>query len=129
MAEMTIRRFGVISVAKMYALLMFIFGLIFGVIYGLILIVFGAAISAMGPNSDAAAGGIGTVAMGIGMMIGLPIFYGVLGFVMGAIGALIYNAVAGIIGGVKFELEGVQQEYAPPPPPPHEWAPQQYPAQ
>ena len=31
MAEMTIRRFGVISVAKMYGLLMFIFGLIFGV--------------------------------------------------------------------------------------------------
>jgi len=55
-------------------------------------------------------------------------FYGVLGFIMGAIGALIYNAVAGIIGGIKFELEGVQQEYAPPPPP-HEWAPQQYPAQ
>ena len=35
MAEMTIRRFGVLSVAKMYGLLMFIFGLIFGVIYGL----------------------------------------------------------------------------------------------
>src|ERR1043165_7076008 len=127
MAEMTIRRFGVISVAKMYGLLMFIFGLVFGVIYGLILIVFGAAISAMG--RDAAAGGVSTVAMGGGMMIGLPIFYGILGFIMGAIGALIYNAVAGIIGGVKFELEGVQQEYAPPPPPPHEWAPQQYPAQ
>jgi hypothetical protein len=129
MAEMTIRRFGVISVAKMYALLMFIFGLIFGVIYGLILIVFGAAISALTPGSDARAGGISTVVMGIAMMIGLPLFYGVLGFIMGAIGALIYNAVAGIIGGIKFELEGVQQEYAPPPPPPHEWAPHQYPAQ
>jgi MFS family permease len=128
MAEMTIRRFGVISVAKMYGLLMFLFGLIFGVIYGLILIVFGAAISAMGPSRDAAAGGIGTVAMGVGMMIGLPLFYGVLGFIMGAIGALIYNAVAGVIGGVKFELEGVQDEYAPPPPP-HQWAPNQYPAQ
>jgi hypothetical protein len=128
MAEMTIRRFGVLSVAKMYGLLMFLFGLIFGVIYGLILIVFGAAISAMGPGRDAAAGGIGTVAMGVGMMIGLPLFYGVLGFIMGAIGALIYNAVAGIIGGVKFELEGVQDEYAPPPPP-HQWAPNQYPAQ
>ena len=128
MAEMTIRRFGVLSVAKMYGLLMFLFGLIFGVIYGLILIVFGAAISAMGPGRDAAAGGIGTVAMGVGMMIGLPLFYGVLGFIMGAIGALIYNAVAGIIGGVKFELEGVQEEYAPPPPP-HQWAPNQYPAQ
>jgi len=126
MAEMTIRRFGVLSVAKMYGLLMFLFGLIFGVIYGLILIVFGAAISAM--SRDAAAGGISTVAMGVGVMIGLPLFYGVLGFIMGAIGALIYNAVAGIIGGVKFELEGVQNEYAPPPPP-HQWAPNQYPAQ
>jgi len=128
MAEMTIRRFGVLSVAKMYGLLMFLFGLIFGVIYGLILIVFGAAISAMGPGRDAAAGGIGTVAMGVGVMIGFPLFYGILGFIMGAIGALIYNAVAGIIGGVKFELEGVQDEYAPPPPP-HQWAPNQYPAQ
>jgi hypothetical protein len=129
MAEMTIRRFGVISVAKMYGLLMFIFGLVFGVIYGLILIVFGAAITALTPGSDATTGGISTVVMGIAMMIGLPLFYGILGFIMGAIGALIYNAVAGIIGGVKFELEGVQAEYAPPPPPPHEWAPHQYPAQ
>ncbi len=128
MAEMTIKRFGVISVAKMYALLMFIFGLIFGVLYGLMFIVFGAAMSSMGGNSDATVGGLGTAAMGIGFMIGMPIMYGVLGFIMGAIGALIYNAVAGIIGGVKFDLEGVQQEYAPPPPPPHEWAPQ-YPAQ
>ena len=129
MAEMTIRRFGVISVAKMYGLLMFIFGLVFGVLYGLILIVFGAAISALGPGRDTTAGGVSTVVMGLAMMIGLPIFYGILGFIMGAIGALIYNAVSGIIGGVKFELEGVQQEYAPPPPPPHEWAPHQYPAQ
>jgi len=128
MAEMTIRRFGVLSVAKMYGLLMFLFGLIFGVIYGLILIVFGAAISAMGPGRDATAGGVSTVVMGVAMMIGLPLFYGVLGFIMGAIGALIYNAVAGIIGGVKFELEGVRDEYAPPPPP-HQWAPNQYQAQ
>ena len=128
MGEMTIRRFGVLSVAKMYGLLMFLFGLIFGVIYGLMLIIFGAAISAMGPGREAAAGGISTVVMGIGMMIGLPLFYGVLGFIMGAIGALIYNGVAGIIGGIKFELEGVQDEYAPPPPP-HQWAPNQYPAQ
>jgi hypothetical protein len=127
MAEMTIRRFGVLSVAKMYALLMFIFGLIFGVVYGLILIVFGAAVSTMA-GRDGLAGGVSTVVMGIAMMIGLPLFYGVLGFIMGAIAALIYNAVAGIIGGVKFELEGVQGDYAPPPPPPHEWAPQ-YPAQ
>jgi hypothetical protein len=32
-----------------------------------------------------------------------------------------------MIGGVRFELEGVHQDYAPPPPP-HNWEPQQYPA-
>ena len=128
MAEMTIRRFGVLSVAKMYGLLMFIFGLIFGVIYGLFFIIFGAAMSAMGGGRDATAGGVSTVVVGIVMMIAIPITYGVLGFIMGAIGALVYNALAGMIGGVKFELEGVNQEYAPPPPP-HHWEPHQYPAQ
>jgi hypothetical protein len=48
MAEMTIRRFGVISLAKMYGLLMFIFGLIIGIIYGLIIIVLGATMAAAG---------------------------------------------------------------------------------
>lgn len=129
MAEMTIRRFGVISVAKMYGLLTFVIGLIIGVIYGLFFILFGAAMSAMAPGGrDATAGGVSSVVIGILMMIGIPVFYGIFGFIAGAIGAFIYNAVAGIIGGVKFELEGTQQEYAPPPPP-HQWAPNQYPAQ
>lgn len=128
MAEMTIRRFGVFSVAKMYGLLMFIFGLIFGVLYGLFFILFGAAMSAMGTGRETTAGGASSVVIGIVMMIGIPIMYAFIGFIMGAIGALVYNALAGIIGGVKFELEGVQQEYAPPPPP-HHWEPHQYPAQ
>lgn len=129
MAEMTIRRFGVISVAKMYGFIMFIFGLIFGVLYGLILILFGAAMTAASSEGlNTAAGGVSSVVMGLGIMIGMPVIYGFLGFIMGAIGALIYNTLAGIVGGVKFELEGVQHEYAPPPPP-HQWAPNQYPAQ
>lgn len=129
MAEMTIKRFGVFSVAKIYALLCFILGLIIGVIYGLGLIIFGAAISALAPGSDEAlAGGVSTVVMGVLVMIGLPIMYGIMGFFAGIIGALIYNAASGMVGGVKFELEGAQQEYAPPPPP-HQWAPNQYPAQ
>ena len=129
MAEMTIRRFGVLSVAKMYGFIMFIFGLIFGVLYGLSIMIFGAAMTAASGGGEAAtAGGVGTIVMGLGMMIGLPIIYGLMGFVMGAIGALVYNGLAGVVGGVKFELEGVQHEYAPPPPP-HQWAPDQYPAQ
>jgi hypothetical protein len=129
MAEMTIRRFGVFSVAKMYSLLCFIFGLIFGVLYGLFFIIFGAAMTALAPGGrDAAAGGISSVVVGIMIMIGVPLFYGVMGFLAGAIGALIYNGVAGIVGGVKMELEGAQQDYAPPLPP-QQWAPNQYPVQ
>ncbi|MFN2529759.1 MAG: hypothetical protein ABR555_00530 [Pyrinomonadaceae bacterium] len=125
MAEMTIRRFGVFSVAKMQALVGFVMGLIIGVIYGLILIVAGAAILGFG-GRDAAAGGVGPVVMGIGVMIIVPIFYTILGFIGGAIVALVYNLAAGVIGGVKFDLEGASPEYAPPPPP-QQWAPA-YPA-
>ncbi|HKV35156.1 MAG TPA: hypothetical protein VJP89_12555, partial [Pyrinomonadaceae bacterium] len=90
-------------------------------------IIFGAAMSAAG-GRDATTGGVSSVVIGILIMIAVPIFYGVLGFIMGVIGALVYNALAGTIGGVKFDLEGVQQEYAPPPPP-HHWEPHHYPAQ
>ncbi len=125
MAEMTIRRVGVFSVAKMHSLVMFVFGLIFGVIYGLFFMIFGAAMSAMAPR-DGAMGGIGTIIMGVLMMIGIPIFYGVLGFIFGALGAFVYNIAAGIVGGIKLDLESVASDYAPPPPP-QQWAANPYP--
>src|SRR5260370_17083279 len=43
-----------------------------------------------------------------------------------SIGALVYNLAAGMIGGIKFELEGVGPQYAPPPPP-QQWSPNPYP--
>jgi hypothetical protein len=117
MAEMRIRRLGILSVAKMYGLLLFIMGFIFGVIYGLVFIVFGAAI-ALGPRSESSAlGGVSTVVIGLLIMIGVPIFYGLLGFIMGALMAAIYNLVARFAGGVQIELESVTPQYAPPPPP------------
>ena len=128
MAEMTIKRFGVWSVAKMHGILWFIFGLIIGVIYGLFFIIFGAAMSLTPEGEAAAAAGMSSVVAGVVFMVVIPVFYGVLGVIGGAIGALVYNALAGIIGGIKFELEGVQHEYAPPPPP-SQWAPNEYPAQ
>ena len=39
-----------------------------------------------------------------------------LGFVGGAIAGVVYNMAAGIVGGIKFELESVAPAYAPPPP-------------
>ena len=120
MAEMTIRRFGVFSVAKMQSLVMFVIGLLIGVIYGLIFMIFGAAITAMAPRGqDQAAGGISTIVIGLLLMIGIPIMYAILGFIVGAIGATVYNLAAGVAGGIKFDLEGVSPGYTPPPP--QEW--------
>lgn len=118
MAEMTIRRFSVFSVAKMQGLLMFVIGLLIGVIYGLVFMVFGAAMSSLMPQSESQAmGGVGSVVLGLVIMIAVPVFYGILGFIGGAIGALVYNLAAGVVGGIRFELEGVTPDYAPPPPP------------
>ena len=117
MAEMTIRRFNVFSVAKIQGFLGFVIGLLIGVVYGLIFMIFGAAISSLAPQADSQAmGGVGAIVIGLIIMIAVPIFYGILGFIGGAIGALVYNLAAGVVGGLKFELEGVAPAYAPPPP-------------
>jgi len=116
MAEMTVRRVGVLSLAKIQGLLMFVFGLIIGVIYGLIFMIFGAAMTSLAPKDEGAAGGISTIVIGIILMIAVPIFYGLIGFIGGAIGALIYNIAAGFVGGIKIDLESDAPAYSPPPP-------------
>jgi len=117
MAEMTIKRFSVFSVAKIQSLLGFVIGLIIGVIYGLFFMLFGAAMSSLMPQGEnQAMGGLGSVVGGIVIMIAVPVFYGILGFIGGAIGALVYNIAAGVVGGIRFDLEGVTPPYAPPPP-------------
>ena len=40
----------------------------------------------------------------IGVLIGFPLFYGVLGFLGGLLYAWVYNVVAGWVGGIKIEL-------------------------
>jgi hypothetical protein len=42
---------------------------------------------------------------GVGSIITLPIFYGVLGLISGIITALIYNVVTGFIGGLEIEVD------------------------
>ena len=41
------------------------------------------------------------ILFGIGSIITIPIFYGVMGFIFGMITAFIYNLVAGWIGGLE----------------------------
>ena len=45
------------------------------------------------------------LAMGAGAAIFAPILYAVLGFIVGVIGAFIYNLVAKWVGGIEVEVE------------------------
>ena len=100
---MVIRRFGIWSVAKLYGALLAAMGLLFGAIIALASMIGGAA-GAFGADSAASAGPMAMI-FGVGAVIFLPIFYGVLGVVMGALSAGLYNLVAGLLGGIEVETE------------------------
>lgn len=122
MATMMVKRVGVLSLAKVQGVVMAAIGLIVGLLYGLFFIIFGAVMMSTGGEGagSAAAGG---VVGGVAMIIIIPIFYAVLGFAIGALSALIYNAAAGVIGGLELELESASRDFGTPPPPPDAWTP------
>ncbi len=109
MNKLRIKKLGILSVAKMYAVIMLVISLLISVPYGLFIIVFSlTGASSIGGQGGLALGG-GGVVFGLLFMIGLPIFYGALGFVFGALGALLYNIFAGFVGGIEIEVENVYQ--------------------
>ncbi|HYE13997.1 MAG TPA: hypothetical protein VD968_06110 [Pyrinomonadaceae bacterium] len=124
MAKMIVKRVGVFSLAKLQAVIGVGLGLVIGIPLGLIMIIFGAAIMS-GGSSSATGGGISVGIIGLFYMIGLPIMYGVIGFIGGAITALIYNVASGVLGGLELELENADTGYTAPPPP-SQWGAGQY---
>ena len=107
MNRLRIKKLGVLSFAKIQSLVMLVVSLLISIPYGLIIIVyslFGA--SMIGGNASFAVGG-GGVVVGILVMIGLPIFYAIIGFIFGAISALVYNLFSGLVGGLEIEVENV----------------------
>ena len=103
MALKTVKKIDIISTAKVYGVITAIAGFF----VGLGIAVFGSMMSyaaLMGAGTMAPQmsilGGLGALAI-----IVMPIMYGVLGFIIGAIGAFIYNLIADHVGGIQIELE------------------------
>ena len=98
---MVVKRVGPLSAAKIAPIIYAIFGLIFGGLFSL----FGmaGALAGGGENSGLGAGIMGMV--GVGAIVVLPIFYACLGFVGTLIGALLYNLVAGMVGGIEVDVQ------------------------
>lgn len=104
----SLKSVGVLSVAK-------VMGCIYAVI-GLILMPFfllAGLIGSMAGGKDNPFGAVGALALGILA----PILYGLLGFVGGAVMALLYNLMARFVGGIQLEFQApVPGALAPTPP-------------
>ena len=96
MATNVVKSVGVLSIAKIMGLIYACLGLIFAPFFLLI----GLIGATLGQEKNPFAGIAGIV-----MAIMMPLFYGVLGFIAGAIGGLLYNLFAKLVGGVTLELE------------------------
>jgi hypothetical protein len=98
---MVIRRFGVLSVAKIAGAVYALIGLIAGGIMALVALMGGfAGMAAEDPNSALA-----STFVGVGSVVIFPIIYGCLGFIGGALSSALYNLIAGFIGGIQLEIE------------------------
>ena len=80
-----------------------------GMLYALMGLMLGAFISLFSFIGSAFSpkeipGGMG-ILFGVGAIVALPIFYGILGFIMSLIGAVLYNLIASWVGGVELDIQ------------------------
>lgn len=90
-----VRQLGVVSIGKFFA----VFGLVWGFFMGLVM---AAGISGMGSVMGGLVLGFGVGLIGL---VFVTLLGGVLGFIGGAIVAIIYNFVLGATGGVEMDLD------------------------
>jgi hypothetical protein len=99
---MILQRIGVLSGAKVFGAVYAGMGLVVGCIFSLFAMLQGAI---MGAASEfGGMGGAFGMLFGVGAIVLFPIFYGVLGFLVGALGAFIYNLVSGFVGGLELTM-------------------------
>ena len=98
---MVLKSIGVMSAAKVVGVLYAVMGLLMGVMFGALF----SLIPAMASPDGGGVPGWMAPMFGFGAIVFMPIVYGIMGFVGGAIAALIYNALAGVIGGLELRLE------------------------
>jgi len=91
-----VKSVGVLSVAKILGVMYACLGLIFAPFFLLI----GVMASSLGQQNNPMAG-----FFSVGFALLFPVFYGVIGFIAGLIGALLYNLFARWVGGFELQLE------------------------
>ena len=99
---MVLKSVGVMSCGKIGGTLYGLMGVFLGGIFALVATL-GLALG-QGSSSGAAPAWLGAF-FGVGSIILFPIIYGIMGFVGGLITAVLYNLLAGFVGGIEMELQ------------------------
>jgi hypothetical protein len=99
---MVISKIGAMSLAKIMGVTYALLGLLIGGCFALISLA-GAGLASASSDEGGMPAMFGAM-FGVGAIIIAPILYGVMGFLSGLIGALIYNVVAGMMGGVELDV-------------------------
>jgi hypothetical protein len=97
-----VREIGVVSVGKIMAIMYACMGLLVGAIVAMVSVLGGFAGMV---NDGGAAAGFAGMFIGAGAVFVLPIFYGVLGGLVGMLSALIYNVAARVVGGIEITFD------------------------
>ena len=97
-----LKRIAPLQAGKVFAILYGLMGLIFVPLFALAAM-FGAFAQPAQPGQVPSGAILGGMLLGIGIL--LPIFYAVMGFVLGLIGSALYNLIARFVGGLEFEIE------------------------
>jgi len=98
-----VRSIGVVSVAKVLAIMYGILGFLIGAFVSL-LFLFVSLASPSARLRPAMGGGVMGIVIGFGSIIFFPIFYAVIGAVFGLISSGLYNFIASRIGGIEIEI-------------------------
>ena len=110
---MILTKIGVLSVARITGGVYAAIGLLVGCFFSLASLV-GSFAASMANAEEFAGAAIGLL-LGIGAIVFMPLIYGMMGFLAGALGALVFNLASGVFGGI--EMTFVNAPGAPPAPP------------
>ena len=99
-----VRRIGVISAANVTAAISLVITLVFVLLVALVILPMGSFPVSLDPanpfnRTQVPSGSI------VGFLFIIPLVYAAIGWVMGALGALVYNLVARFTGGLQLDVE------------------------
>jgi hypothetical protein len=99
--RLVVHKFNAMQIGKLIGILYAGIGLLVGLLVAAMTFLGGLLQSITGTDLSAALG----FGLGVAAIVALPVLYGIMGFLAGAIAALLFNFASSIVGGAVLEVE------------------------